>query len=145
MRSLLKWTLRALAMLILAAAVLGVWKREEITRLLAVNSLFAEEKIVGNFSAMDRLFLTVPMARGDGPVSPLPEGAPMDPPDGMDDWIAERAVTALVVLKDGEIRHESYHLDTTADRQADQLVGGEIISFGADGDRAGGRGDRQSG
>ena len=49
MRSLLKWTLRAVAMLILAAAVLGVWKREEITRLLAVNSLFAEEKIVGNF------------------------------------------------------------------------------------------------
>lgn len=114
MRSLLKWALRALAMLILAAAVIGVWKREEITRLMAVNSLFAEDRIVGNFSAMDQLFLNVPMARGDGPVSPLPQGAAMIPPAGMETWIQERAVTALVVLKDGEIRYESYHLDTTA-------------------------------
>jgi CubicO group peptidase (beta-lactamase class C family) len=112
MRSVMKWTLRALAMLILAALVLGVWKREEITRLLAVNSLFAQDRIVGNFSGMDRLFLTVPMARGDGAASPLPQGAAMVPPERMEDWISERAVTALVVLKDGEIRHESYHLDT---------------------------------
>ncbi|MGR3526160.1 MAG: serine hydrolase domain-containing protein [Paracoccaceae bacterium] len=129
MRSLLKWTLRAVAMLILAAAVLGVWKREEITRLLAVNSLFAEEKIVGNFSAMDRLFLTTPMARGDGPVSPLPAGPAMSPPEGMDDWIAERAVTALVVLKDGAIRHESYHLDTIpTDRRISWSVAKSYLS-----------------
>lgn len=129
MRSVLKWTLRALAMLILAAAVLGVWKREEITRLMAVNSLFAEDRIVGNFSAMDRLFWTVPMARGDGPVSPLPQGAAMTPPDGFDDWIGARAVTALVVLKDGEIRHESYHLDTTAaDRRISWSVAKSYLS-----------------
>jgi CubicO group peptidase (beta-lactamase class C family) len=129
MRSLLKWTLRAVAMLILAAAVLGVWKREEITRLLAVNSLFAEEKIVGNFSAMDQLFLTTPMARGDGPVSRLPAGPAMSPPEGMDDWIAERAVTALVVLKDGAIRHESYHLDTTSmDRRISWSVAKSYLS-----------------
>jgi CubicO group peptidase (beta-lactamase class C family) len=129
MRSLLKWTLRLLAMLVLAAVVLGIWKREEITRLLAVNSLFAEEKIVGNFSAMDRLFLTVPMSRGDGPVSPLPRGADMTPPDGMEDWIAERAVTALVVLKDGVLRHESYHLDTTAtDRRISWSVAKSYLS-----------------
>lgn len=129
MRSLLKWTLRAVAMLILAAAVLGVWKREEITRLLAVNSLFAEEKIVGNFSAMDGLFLTTPMARGDGPVSPLPAGPAMSPPEGMDDWIAERAVTALVVLKDGAIRHESYHLDTIpTDRRISWSVAKSYLS-----------------
>jgi hypothetical protein len=129
MRSLLKWTLRAVAMLILAAAVLGVWKREEITRLLAVNSLFAEEKIVGNFSAMDRLFLTTPMARGDGPVSPLPAGPAMSPPEGMDDWIAERAVTALVVLKDGVIRHESYHIDTIpTDRRISWSVAKSYLS-----------------
>lgn len=129
MRSLLKWTLRAVAMLILAAVVLGVWKREEIGRLLAVNSLFAEEKIVGNFSGMERLFLTVPMARGDGPVSPLPQGAAMVPPEGMEDWITERAVTALVVLKDGEIRHESYHLVTTpTDRRISWSVAKSYLS-----------------
>ena len=129
MRSLLKWTLRGLAMLVLAASVLGFWKREEITRLLAVNSLFAEEKIVGNFSAMDRLFLTVPMSRGDRPVSPLPRGADITPPAGMDDWIDERAITALVVLKDGVIRHESYHLDTTAtDRRISWSVAKSYLS-----------------
>ncbi len=112
MRLMLKWALRALAMLILAAVVLGIWKRDDITRLLAVNSLFAEDRIVGNFSAMDRLFWTTPMPRGDGPVSPLPEAAPLPPPAGMQDWIDARAVTALVVLKDGTLRHESYHLDT---------------------------------
>lgn len=129
MRSLLKWMLRALAMLILAVVVLGVWKREEITRLLAVNSLFAEDRIVENFSGMDRLFLTTPMARGDGAISPLPRGAQMAPPEGMEDWISERAVTALVVLKDGEIRHESYHLDTTAaDRRISWSVAKSYLS-----------------
>jgi CubicO group peptidase (beta-lactamase class C family) len=129
MRSVLKWTLRAVAMLILAAVVLGVWKREEITRLLAVNSLFAEDRIVGNFSGMDGLFLTVPMARGDGPVSPLPQGAEMTPPEGMEDWTRERAVTALVVLKDGEIRHESYYLDTVpTDRRISWSVAKSYLS-----------------
>lgn len=129
MRSLLKWTLRAVAMLILAAVVIGVWKREEITRLMAVNSLFAEERIVGNFSGMERLFLSVPMARGDGPVSPLPQGAAMAIPADFDDWVDDRAVTALVVLKDGEIRHESYHLDTMAtDRRISWSVAKSYLS-----------------
>lgn len=129
MRSFLKWTLRILLMLVLAAVVIGIWKREEIGRLLAVNSLFAEEKIVGNFSAMDRMFLTTPMARGTGPVSPLPEGPAMTPPDGFDDWLTERAVTALVVLKDGEVRHESYHLGTTAeDRRISWSVAKSYLS-----------------
>ena len=112
MRSPVKWTLRALAMLILAAAVLGLWKRDEITRLLAVNSLFAEDRIVGNFSGMDQLFLTVPMDRGAGPVSPLAQGPALTTPEGFADWLDDRAVTALVVLKDGEIRHESYYKGT---------------------------------
>lgn len=115
MRFILKWTLRALLMLLLAALVIGIWKREEIGRLLAVNSLFAQDRIVGNFSAMDELFLTTRMDRGNGPVVLLQEGPPLTPPAGMEAWFSERAVTALVVLKDGEIRHESYHLGTGED------------------------------
>ncbi|MFD1194510.1 serine hydrolase domain-containing protein [Seohaeicola saemankumensis] len=115
MRSLLKWTQRVLAMLILAAVVLVLWKKEEIGRLLAVNSLFAEDRIVANFSGMDGLFLTVPMNRGAGPVSPLPRGPAMTPPDGFDTWLTDRAVTALLVLKDGEIRHEDYYRGTGPD------------------------------
>jgi len=129
MRSLLKWTLRAVVMLVLAAIVVGIWKRDDIGRLLAVNSLFSEEKIVANFSGMDRLFLTTAMARGAGPVSTLPEGPEMSPPDGFDDWIAERSLTSIVALKDGILRYESYHSGTTPeDRRISWSVAKSYLS-----------------
>ncbi len=99
----------------LIVAALGLWKREEITRLMAVNSLFAPDRIVQNFSHMDRLFLTRPMSRGDGSVSPLPKGPEAVLPPEVADWIVARNVTALVVLKDGALVHESYHLGTGPD------------------------------
>lgn len=64
-----KWLVRGakgLAILAVVLAAGAVWKREQITRLLAVNSLFAPEKIVQNFSNMDQLFLTRVLPRGDG-------------------------------------------------------------------------------
>ena len=96
-------------------AALGLWKREQISRLMAVNSLFAEDRIVSNFSNMDDLFLTHQMSRGDGPISPLPEGARMALPTASDQWIRNRMVNALVVLKDGTVRHESYYNGTGAE------------------------------
>lgn len=114
MMRVLKWGLRTLVGLVLLAGVAAVWKKDEIYRLVAVNNLFAEDRIVGNFSNMDGLFWTAPLDRGTGPVSPLPEGAPMTLPDGANQWLTQRAVTALVVLKDGQIRHQSYHMGTTA-------------------------------
>ncbi|MCW9042437.1 MAG: beta-lactamase family protein [Pseudopelagicola sp.] len=115
MRTFGKWLGRVLLLLIVTAAVLYAWKRDEITRLMAVNSLFSEEKIVHNFSHMDTLFHTSPVDRGDGPVSALPVGTPMTLPTGSADWIDTRSLTALVVLKDGALVHESYHLGTTPD------------------------------
>lgn len=117
MRAFGKFLGHLLLALIVVAIAVGIWKRDNITRLLAVNSLFSEERIVQNFSHMDDLFLTLPMSRGTGPLSPLPTGAPMEMPAGFDDWIEARAVTALVVMKDGEIRHESYHRGTGPDDQ----------------------------
>ncbi|RYG90635.1 class C beta-lactamase-related serine hydrolase [Loktanella sp. IMCC34160] len=115
MRTVFKWVGRAALALVLAAAVVGFWKREEITRLLAVNSLFSEDRIVGNFSGMDGLFHTVSVLRGDGPVSPLPAGPAYDLPADVDQWIIDRNVTGLVVLHDGRVVHESYYLGTGAD------------------------------
>lgn len=114
MRGILKWTARAGLALLLAAVAVGVWKREEIMRLMAVNSLFDEARIVGNFSDMQSAFLTVPVPRGDGPVSDLPHGPPMTLPDGVAAWIEARDVTSLLVLHRGRIAHESYYLGTTA-------------------------------
>lgn len=112
MRTFGKWLGRILLMAALAAVVMGVWKRDEITRLLAVNSLFEPDRIVGNFSAMDAAFLNVAVSRGDGPTADLPYGPSLDLPDGAQDWIADRAVTSLLVMKDGAIRYEEYFLGT---------------------------------
>jgi CubicO group peptidase (beta-lactamase class C family) len=129
MRRVVKILFRVLALLIIVAVVVGVWKREEITRLLAVNSLFSEEKIVGNFSNMDKAFLTRDVDRGSGPVSAIPQGVAMQLPQGAEDWIRDRSVTALVVLKDGEMRHESYHLGTNAeDRRISWSVAKSFLS-----------------
>ena len=98
---------RILAVLLVLLAAAGLWKREEITRLMAVNSLFAPDRIVENFSNMDRLFLHRPLSRGDGPVSPLPEGPDATLPPEVRDWIAGRSVTSLLVMKDGQVcRHD---------------------------------------
>lgn len=115
MRRVLKWFLRLLLIAALAAVVMGIWKREEIKRLLAVNSLFSEEKIIGNFSNMDAAFLHTPVPRGDGPVMALPKGAALDLPPVVRDWITARDVTSLLVLKDGEIVFEDYFLGTKPD------------------------------
>ncbi|MEM9584325.1 MAG: serine hydrolase [Pseudomonadota bacterium] len=113
MKTALKWVLRLLLALAVIGVVLGIWKREEITRLLAVNSLFDEEKIVSNFSKMNALFLSKEMSRGDGPVTELPIGTPMERSQDVADWIEQRNVTALVVLKDGQIVAEDYFLNTS--------------------------------
>lgn len=109
---MLKRILKGLAVLAVILAALAVWKREEITRLMAVNSLFAPDRIVQNFSHMDRLFLHRSLSRGDGPVSPLPPGPPATLPPEAVQWIADRSVTGLVMLKDGQLVHESYYLGT---------------------------------
>lgn len=115
MRTFGNWLGRILLALVLAALVVGLWKREEITRLMAVNSLFDEDRIVENFSNMSGAFLWAPVARGDLPTEPLPHGPETTLPAEVDDWINARSITALLVLKDGEIRYENYFLGTGPD------------------------------
>ena len=115
MRTLLKWLLRVVLALAVVAVVLGIWKREQIMRLMAVNSLFTEEKIVGNFSNMNSAFLWAEMDRGDGPLAPLPEGPKATLPAQVAPWVEERQVTSLLVLKDGQIVSEDYFLGTSLD------------------------------
>ena len=91
MRVFGKWLGRVLLALVLLGALVWVWKREEIDRLIAVNRLFAEDRIVGNFSAMGTMFLTRPLDIGTAEPSPLPPGAPLALPAGYDGWVKERA------------------------------------------------------
>ncbi|MEO0379550.1 MAG: serine hydrolase [Pseudomonadota bacterium] len=113
MRTVLKWMLRVGLALIIAALLVGFWKREEITRLLAVNSLFDENRIISNFSNMDAAFLHREIPKGEGPVSPLSEGSALTMPNTYQDWVKTRTVTSMLVLKDGAIVHEAYYHGTT--------------------------------
>ncbi|MEX0351458.1 MAG: serine hydrolase domain-containing protein [Paracoccaceae bacterium] len=115
MRMILKWLLRIVLALVLAALVVGFWKREEIGRLLAANSVFDEDKIVANFSNMEAAFLSTSLPRGNGPTSELAYGAEFDLPQGADQWLEARSATSLLVLKDGKIRYEQYFLGTGPD------------------------------
>ena len=112
MPRLLRRLMQILGVLILIAAAAALWKRDEIARLLAVTSRFEAENIVGNFSHMDALFLTRPLSRGAGPVSPLPPGPAAELSPEAAQWIKDRAVTGLVMLKNGQLVHESYYLGT---------------------------------
>ena len=102
--------MRLVVVVLVVAAALGVWKREEITRLMAVNSLFDEDRIVLNFSNMDTMFHHRAMAAGQA--SPLAQGPAMNLPDGFDAWAEDRRMTALVVLHDGRVVGETYRLGT---------------------------------
>lgn len=112
MKSILKWALRLILIVVLLGAAGALWKREEVGRLMAVLSLFSEEKIVGNFSNMDAAFLSRPLASRSTPPSALPAGPTATLPDAVADWITDRSLTALVVLKDGELVFEEYYQGT---------------------------------
>lgn len=119
---MLRKTLTVLLIVILAIAALALWRAEDVKRLLAVNSLFSAERIVGNFSAMNSMFLSraIPV-NGDVEEwqtreSELPKQ--LATPDGAMDvqtFLADTATTSLLVVKDGAIVHEGYLLGTQAD------------------------------
>lgn len=112
MRIALKWSFRFFVALLLAMLVLGVWKREEIARVMAVNRLFLPERIVSNFSHMDEAFLISPIPTGDTPAIPF-LGSSAVMPAGLDAFVDARNVTSIVVLKEGALAFEDYYQGTT--------------------------------
>ncbi|MEM6887262.1 MAG: serine hydrolase [Pseudomonadota bacterium] len=89
----------------------GIWYRDAITRLMAVNTLFEEDRIVRNFSAMDQAFLTTPINAPEA--AALSKSETLLLPAGLEDWMASRRVTSLVVLQGGDVVFETYRLGTT--------------------------------
>ncbi len=115
MRKFFIYARRGILVLVLILAAVALWQRDKITRLMAVNSLFSEEKIVTNFTQMDTMFLTHQLGRGNEHVSPLPKGQSARLPQDVDNWIKERNVTSLLVMKNGAVISEQYFLGTNAD------------------------------
>lgn len=115
MRIVLKWILRIGLVLVNIAILIGLWKWDEITRLLAVNTLFDENRIISNFSNMEGAFLHRDIPKGDTAVSTLPAGDPLVMPASYGAWVRDRTVTSTLVLKDGKIVHQAYYHGTGPD------------------------------
>jgi len=113
----------AAGVLILALALGLFFNRERITRLMKVNSLFNEEKIVYNFSHMIDVLPATRLPRS-GPVHQWP--VTLQPINetytslngksvAVTDMLEELQTTALVVVKDGNIVFEDYYQGTGPD------------------------------
>ncbi len=122
MRKILKWVGIIVIVLAVVLAILYVFNRERVTRLLATTSLFDEGRIVSNFSNMERLFFSAPIPN-NGDVERF-EIDPMALPqvftiDGQTrptaDFLTRTRATSLVILKDGKLAFEDYYLGTGPD------------------------------
>jgi len=110
MKTFLKWLLLGTLFSLVMIALLAVWQRESIARLLAFTTLFSEELIVENFTSMDTMFGSITMTPETETVHRLPVGVPADMPAGFTAWTNDRSVTGIIVLENGVIRYEDYPL-----------------------------------
>jgi len=113
-----KWVgLGLLAVLILLVAL--NWS--SIKRLQTVNSLFDADKIVENFSNMDAAFLHHDLTIGEPvpwpeDIQPLPETVMIAGGErNLAEALEELDTTALVIIRDGKLIHESYYKGTGRD------------------------------
>jgi len=104
------------------AFLYAVFNWKNINRLLKVNSLFEEDKIVHNFSNMrdlllaDKLPVSGPKHIWPVNLQPLPETFKFsDQVLNVQAILKETKTTALIVVKDGAIQFEDYYLGTGVD------------------------------
>jgi len=113
---------RVLGAVVVILIVLLVFNFDRFQRLVRVNSLFEPDKIVQNFSNMqDAMFSSDLPASGaayDWPekIAPLPQNVKVAGVDvKTEDYLKEISATALLVIKDGEIKFEDYFQGTEMD------------------------------
>lgn len=106
--------------LLVAGGIYAAFNLKNIQRLARVNSLFAADKIVYNFSHMsevlsaDELIASAEIHEWPVALQPLPPTyTERGEARSVRDLLTELDTTALVVVKDGTIVHEEYNLDTS--------------------------------
>ncbi len=122
MKRILKFFTYSLGAIILAVLVLAAFNIDRVKRLHAVNTLFAEEKIVSNFSNMKIAFAFSPII-DSGEVEPwvpqlkpLPKTYKQNGKDkSTDAWLDESKTTSFIVVKNGVMSYEKYSLGTKPD------------------------------
>ncbi|MGI2171961.1 serine hydrolase domain-containing protein [Shewanella sp. MF05960] len=122
MSTLLKFIKGSFIALITIAVILLAFNWQSANRLYSVISLFDEALIVNNFSHMNDVFFNKkivhqgqPYAFGVEPKA-LPDSFTYrDKVTNSEAFLARRATTALLVLKDDNITFEQYYLGTQSD------------------------------
>jgi CubicO group peptidase (beta-lactamase class C family) len=137
MRSVLKWIARAVLVIVVILGGLIAYNFDRLERLWGVNTLFDEDKIVSNFSDMGGLFFSSTLPRGADAVSPLPLSLEAMPASfsfagqdyALDDWMQANAATGIVVLRDGEVKHEAYFSGGADDLRISWSVAKSFLSI----------------
>lgn len=117
----MKLFLRILTAIVLILGLLLVFNVSKIKRLMTVNSLFDADRIVENFSNMDAAFLHHDLEIGEAKLwrentKPLPKAVTINGElRELAEILQELDTTALVVIQDGELIHESYYRGTDKD------------------------------
>ena len=115
---IVKWV--GLGLLVLLVLVVA-FNWTTIQRLRTVNSLFDADKIVENFSSMDAAFLHHDLKIGEPQpweedIQDLPETVMLAGKEvSLKDALTELDTTALVIIRDGKLIHESYYKGTERD------------------------------
>ncbi|MDG2360881.1 MAG: serine hydrolase [Hellea sp.] len=115
-RKVFKYAL-LLSIIIILSFVAFNWKN--ILRLQTVSTLFDADKIVYNFSNMKEAFLHNQLESSpktyafDEEIEPLPNNIKINGEKfNLENILAELDTTALVIIKDGKLIHESYYRGT---------------------------------
>ncbi len=139
MKKIWKWSLRSVGALVVLGAGAGLYYKDNIVRLLNVNSLFEAENIVRNFSHMKDIFYFEPVpnkstapAEGEWAeaLSPMPETYNFKDKSGkIEERLADFQTTSLLVLHKGQIVHEAYYLNTIKeDRRISWSMAKSVLS-----------------
>ena len=125
MKKIWIWALRSVGALVVLGAGAGLYYKDNIIRLMNVNSLFEEENIVRNFSHMKDVFYFSPVpnksiapAEGEWPeaVAAMPDTYSFKGKSGnIATRLEDFKTTSILVLHKGEIKHEGYFLGTEKD------------------------------
>ncbi|MBC6403275.1 MAG: serine hydrolase [Hyphomonadaceae bacterium] len=119
---MMKWILRTVIVLAILAVLAVVINWSTFQRLRAVETVFDADKIVENFSHMDRMFLHQYLEIGDTPhvwpedIQPLPTTVTVAGRErNLAELLETLQTTALVIIRGGTLIHESYYHGTDRD------------------------------
>ena len=117
----IKWAGFFVLGLLMLALILAVLNWKSITRLKNTLSLFESDKIVSNFSNMDNAFFHQRLEIGaseawEEEIRPIPDNVMLEgQAHKLSKVLEELDTTALVIIQDGKLIHESYYLGTEKD------------------------------